>query len=369
MLERSENILALVAIAALVFGCMLVLAPFMSALLWAVVMSFSTWGLYERILALVRNREHIAAGIMTVLLAAILLAPLVIVGVSLGENFDNLARAIQGWIGAGIPEPPAWLAGLPVVGEKLAAFWVGLAADSPKLIAYLQNLGAPFGRWLLGTGLAFGHGVLYLSLSVLTAYFLYRDGSAAAAQVRAGMERIAGARAHHLLAVAGNTVKTVVHGIIGAALAQGIMAGLGYWIAGVPGPFLLGLLTCVLALIPVGPPLIWIPASLWLFNEGHVGWGIFMLIWGAVGISGIDNIVKPYLISQGSRLPFILVFLGVLGGILTFGFIGVFLGPTLLAVGYALLRDWTRTQLSPPSASGEESSPVPEAPRPSAPPS
>ncbi len=121
------------------------------------------------------------------------------------------------------------------------------------------------------------------------------------------------------------------------------MAGLGYWIAGVPGPFLLGLVTCFLALIPWGPPLIWVPATVWLFREGHPGWAVFMGIWGITAISSIDNILRPYLISLGSRLPFLLTLLGVVGGVLRFGIIGVFLGPTLLAVGYALLTEWTRT--------------------------
>ena len=363
MAQRTEYLIALVALAALIVGCVLVLAPFVSALLWAVIICFSTWGAYERLLKLVRGRESLAAGIMTLLLAVILIGPLVVVGVSLGDNAKHLTEAIRRWTAEGFPAPPDWLAGLPLVGPKLNVLWLSLEADSTKFIAYLKRLAAPVSKWLLGTGLAFGQGLLYLTLSVLTAYFLYRDGTDVARRARAGMERIAGARAYHLLEVAGNTVKGVVYGIIGAALAQGIMAGLGYWIAGVPGPFLLGLLTCFLALVPVGPPLIWIPASLWLFNQDQTGWGIFMLIFGAVGISGIDNFVKPYLISQGSRLPFILVLLGVLGGVLSFGIIGVFLGPTLLAVGFALLIDWTRSRLPSavpvPTPPGSEMPPSP----------
>ena len=128
-----------------------------------------------------------------------------------------------------------------------------------------------------------------------------------------------------------------------ALRAVATLAAGWFWIAGVPGPFLLGLLICFLALIPVGPPLVWIPVTLWLFHQGHTGWSIFMLFWGIVAISGIDNIVKPYLIAQGSAMPFILVLLGVLGGLFSFGVIGVFLGPTLLAVGYVILMQWTRT--------------------------
>lgn len=354
MVKRNEDILALTALAAVIVGCLLVLAPFLSAILWAVVICFSTWGIYERLLALVRGRESLAALLMTCLLAVLVLGPLAIVAASLGENTTHLARAIQGWAAAG---PPEWLARVPVIGETLHAYWI--AFDMGKLVAYLRDLAAPLSRFALGTGLALGQGVLWLALGVLITYFLYRDGLDVAAHLRAGMERIAGARAHQLLAVAGNTIKGVVYGIIFAALAQGVMAGLGYWIAGVPGPFLLGLLTCFLALIPWGPPLIWVTASVWLYHAGHTGWAIFMFLWGITAISSIDNILRPYLISLGSRLPFLLVLLGVVGGVLRFGIIGVFLGPTLLAVGYALISEWTRATRARRSVDADVQAPSP----------
>jgi predicted PurR-regulated permease PerM len=156
------------------------------------------------------------------------------------------------------------------------------------------------------------------------------------------VERIGGERGKHLLTVAGNTIRGVVYGILGTALAQALLAGIGFLIAGVPGAAVLALLTFFLSVVPMGPPLVWIPAVIWLFHQGHTGWGIFMLFWG-VGVSSVDNVVKPWLISQGSDMPFLLIFFGVLGGALAFGFIGVFLGPTLLAVGYRLVTEWATT--------------------------
>jgi predicted PurR-regulated permease PerM len=310
-------------------------------MLWAVIVCFSTWRVYERLLLLMHGKTRFAAGVMTLLLALVMLVPFVFVVSSIGDNIDTLTRALQRLRAEGFATPPEWVAGLPLVGAKLDAFWRGLEIDSTRLFDYAKKLATPVSKWLLGAGLAFGEGLMHLTISVLTAYFLYRDGSEVAARMRAGMERIAGARAHHLIGVAGNTVKGVVYGIIGACLAQSVLAGIGFWIAGVPGPIFLGFLTFFLAFIPVGPVLIWLPAGLWLFHQDHVGWGIFMIAWGVIAISGIDNIVKPYLIAQGSALPFILVLLGVLGGLLTFGVIGVFLGPTLLAVGYSILLEWT----------------------------
>jgi predicted PurR-regulated permease PerM len=132
-----------------------------------------------------------------------------------------------------------------------------------------------------------------------------------------------------------------MYGLLGTALAQALVAALGFTIAGVPGVPLLAVLTFVTSLVPVGPPMIWGGAAIWLFSQGNTGWGIFMLIWGALLISGVDNVVRPMLISRGSSLPFLLVFLGVLGGVIAFGFVGMFIGPTLLAVGYSLISDWT----------------------------
>ncbi|HEY4139633.1 MAG TPA: AI-2E family transporter, partial [Casimicrobiaceae bacterium] len=179
-----------------------------------------------------------------------------------------------------------------------------------------------------------------LALSILIAFFLFRDGDEIIGRLRAGIARIAGDHGGRLANVAVGTVRGVVLGILGTALVQGILAGLGFWIAGIKAAPLLGFATFLLSPVPVGPPLVWVPAGLWLINIGETGWGIFVLLWGMLVVSTIDNVIKPLIISHGSDLPFVLVLLGVLGGVVAFGFIGVFLGPVLLAVGYGLLQEW-----------------------------
>lgn len=141
-----------------------------------------------------------------------------------------------------------------------------------------------------------------------------------------------------------NTVRGVMYGLLGTALAQALVAAIGFAIAGVPAVLLLSVLVFVSSLIPVGPPVIWGGAAVWLFAQGSTGWGIFMLVWGFFGISSVDNVVRPMLISHGSSLPFLLTLLGVLGGVIAFGFVGLFIGPTLLAVGYSLMSGWTHTR-------------------------
>lgn len=340
--QRIEQIASIVAAALLVIGCLVILRPFVSALLWAAILSFSTWPLFTRLMRALRGRRTLAATLMSLLVAALLVAPLVVLSVTLADNVANLAAATTRLVEQGPPPPPTWLDDVPVVGNAILAVWQEWMADSRQFLQGLQNSLTRAGRWLLGHGLAFVEGVAQLSLSVLVLFFLYRDGNFVIERLTAGATRLAGMRAVGLLAVAGNTIKGVVYGIFGTALAQGALAALGFLIAGVPGGLLLGLLTFFLSIVPMGPPLVWVPAAVWLYLQGELGWAIFLVIWGALVISSVDNIIKPYLISRSGALPFVLVLLGVLGGIITFGFVGVFLGPTLLAVGYAVMRDWTR---------------------------
>jgi predicted PurR-regulated permease PerM len=240
-----------------------------------------------------------------------------------------------------LPQPPAWVATLPLVGPQLDAGWHSWANDGARLETLVRSTATPIRTWVLHRGLAFGTGVFYMILSVFVSFFFFCDGERVVGKVADGAKRLLGDRTQHLLTVVGQTVKGVVYGILGTALAQGIVAGIGFWIAGVPSPLLWGLLTFFVSFIPGGPPFVWVPATIWLFYTGQTGWGVFLAIWGIFVISGVDNVVRPYLISRGCNLPFILVLLGVLGGVLAFGFIGMFLGPVLLAMGYALIDEWT----------------------------
>jgi len=339
--SKLEQNLGWIIVLVLLGGCLLVLRPFVSALLWAVVLCVSSWPVYRRLLGLLGNRRTLTALLMTLAMILIILLPFLIVVMTLADNVKELTAAVRTWIEAGPPAPPAWLARVPVLGEKATEYWQSLAADNTKLWAEAQRLIEPVSGWLLKAGLALGGGLMQLALSIFIAFFLFRDGVSVAKRLIDMVDRIGGERGKHLLTVAGKTVRGVVYGILGTALVQAVMAGIGFLIAGVPGVALLALLTFFASVVPVvGTALTWLPAAIWLFHQGSTGWGIFMLIWG-VGVANVDNFVKPWLISQGSDMPFILIFFGVVGGALTFGFIGVFLGPTLLAVGFRLLEEWS----------------------------
>ncbi len=350
MHSKLERNIGLVILLVLLAGCLLVLRPFLSALLWAVVLCSSSWPVYRRLLGWLGNRRTLAALVMTLAMILIVLLPFLVVGMTLADNVKDLTAATKRIIEAGPPAPPAWLLKVPGVGQQATDYWQSLSADTTKIWTEAQRLLEPASSWILRGGLALGGGLMQLALSIFIAFFLFRDGVAAAGRLTTAVDRIGGERGRHLLVVAGNTVRGVVYGILGTALAQAIAAGIGFLIAGVPGVALLALLTFFASVVPViGTALTWLPAAIWLFHQGATGWGIFMLIWG-VGIANIDNVVKPWLISQGSNMPFILIFFGVLGGALTFGFIGVFLGPTLLAVGYRLVEEWAATKSIEPAS-------------------
>jgi predicted PurR-regulated permease PerM len=353
-LERNLGWIVLLALLA---GCLLVLRPFVSALLWAVVLCFSSWPVYRRLLGWLRNRRTLAAFLMTLAMVLIILLPFVIIGATLADNVNQLTSAAKHWVQNGPPGPPAWLARVPVVGPRATEHWQELTADTATLWTEAQRFIEPVSSWLLKSGLALGGGLMQLALSIFIAFFLFRDGVAAAGRLTVAIEHISGEQGKHLLTVAGQTVRGVVYGILGTALAQAVMTGIGLFIAGVPGAALLALLTFFASIVPVvGTGLIWVPAALWLFHQGATGWGIFMLIWG-VGVASLDNIIKPWLISQGSNMPFLLIFFGVVGGALAFGFIGVFLGPTLLAVGYRLVEEWISSHRSAPPSPASPAAP------------
>jgi predicted PurR-regulated permease PerM len=246
------------------------------------------------------------------------------------------------------------------VGPQLYEYWQGFANNTAEFINQLVNakLVSDLGQYLLSAGeflmiaaALVAQGTLQLALSLFIALFFYRDGLEGAKRLHHIVHRLWGESGVRLLDVVGATIKSVVYGTIGTAIAQSSLTALGLWLAGVPEVLLLGFLTFLMALTPIGAPLVWFPAAIWLFYHGATGWAVFLILWGIFVVGGADNIIRPYFISRGSDLPFVLVFLGVLGGTLAFGFLGLFLGPTLLATGYEIVRHWA--EVDPPPAPAE----------------
>ena len=348
--KRVEQVAQIAAIAVLVIGCLLVLQPFVTALLSAAIVSFSTWPIYKWLELKLGGRRWLAALVMTLFLIVIIVLPLAWLALTIADSVAPAIDELREFFAEGLPGPPDWLVSIPLIGDYLDSAWRELTASKAVLNETLMKFMQPAREGLLKFGLIVGEGVLQLSLATFIGYFFYRDGEALVAAARVGAGRIVGTLMPDLFRTVGGTIKGVVYGLLGTAIVQGVVAAIGFMIAGVPGPVLLGTATFFLSLLPIGPPLIWGGAAAWLVYQDQLGWAVFMAVYGFFAISGIDNVVKPLLISRGSSLPFVLVFLGVFGGVFAFGFVGIFLGPTLLAVGLALAQRWTRPAEPPPQS-------------------
>jgi predicted PurR-regulated permease PerM len=346
-MEQLTGVLALVV---LVGGALIVVAPFMTALLWGAILAFSTYRPYLRLAGALGGHRGIAALLIVLAILVVLIAPVVVAGSAFATRVPELVLGLQAKLGSGAPPLPDWITQLPLAGPRIEESWDAIAARNPDMIVRLRQLAAPVFGAALAAGLSVLQGIGLLILSVLFAAFFYLSGESLGNALEGAMRRIAGAQAPVLLGLVGGTVKGVVYGILGTSLAQALLCAVGYWIAGLPSPGLLGLLTFFLAVIPGGPLLVIVPGAIWLGQQGQTGWAVFLVVWTlAVGLS-IDNVLKPIIIGRSSHVPFILIILGVLGGAAAFGLLGVFVGPTLLAVAHAVLRDWVSLKTGRPSA-------------------
>ena len=340
----AERILMGLLLGGVAIGCVLVLYPFISALLWAAILVFTTWPVFEWLRARLRLSNGPAAGLMVALTAVVVVLPIVLAAPSRSDDIRQLRAAIEDSLKSGLPLAPGWLFDIPLVGPTVGELWNHWAEDIGVMLSALQ----PYFGIALENGLhvllGIAGGVLMFLLALFAAFFIYVNGEAMAAHVKLLLHRIAGGRADRLILVTGNTVRGVVYGILGTAIVQGILTAIGLGMAGVPRAMLLGGTAGLLAVLPVGAPLIWIPATIWLLSTGHLGWGIFLAVYGSIVISGADSLIRPWFIARGAHLPFLLTILGVMGGAIAFGLLGIFLGPVLLGVGYTLMNEWARSE-------------------------
>lgn len=330
-------------VAALLVGLVVlsfqVLQPFIVPLLWAGILAYVTWPLYQRLLEALRGRRSLASGIMTVALAIAVIGPGAWLVAVLRVELVNAYQEAVALLARGVDFPDALLR-LPWLGEWLREFTERAANDPRALGAELRQLvDRSFGE-IAGIIGGVGRNVVKMVIAVVSLFFMYRDGKTFAVQLARALEQVLGARVHNYLDAIGQTVKAVVYGLVLAAIAQGTLAGVGYWVAGVESPVFLAAFTTLSALIPFAVPFVWGSVGVWLIAIGNTAAGIGLLIWGATAVSWIDNIVRPYVISSATRIPFLLVLFGVLGGLTAFGLVGLFVGPVILAVLLAVWHEW-----------------------------
>lgn len=338
--RRVNQYAQLAAVVIIVVGCYLVLQPLIPAVLFAAVVCSATWPLYLRLRKALWGRPALAALAMTLLSIVLLIGPTLLFAASLADNVMAIAEAAKALLQAGPSQAPAWVRDIPLLGELLADYWQRLVSSGASPLVQWQGVLEPLRKFLLGAGKSAGEGLLQLALASFIGFFFYRDGEVLMRGLRQALEQIAGERGSEFLETIDRSVTGALSGIFGTALAQALVALAGFVIAGVPAAFLLSVATFFLSIVPIGPPLVWGGATLWLVHQGQLGWAVFMAVWGFLGISTIDNLVKPYLISRSSNLPMLLIVLGVLGGVVAFGFIGLFIGPPVLAIGLTLVQLW-----------------------------
>jgi predicted PurR-regulated permease PerM len=337
----AERVLLALLLGGIAAGCVLVLYPFFSSLLWAAILVFTTWPVCEWLHTHARLARGPAAGVMVALTAVVLVLPLALAAPGGATDVNHLRGVVDDALRAGLPGSPGWVFDIPLIGQTLGNLWNRWAADISIMVEAMQPY---FGILLeggLGLLLGLANGVLLFVLALFIAFFFYLYGDPIAAHLRVILQRIAGERADRLIDVTGATVRGVVYGILLTAIVQGVLTAFGLWLSGVPRPVLLGAVAGFLAVLPIGAPLVWIPGALWLMGTGHLGWGIFLAVYGVVAVSGADSVIRPWFIARGAQLPFVLTVLGVLGGAIAFGLIGIFLGPVLLGIGYTLVKEWS----------------------------
>ena len=328
--------------ALLLIGCIAVLMPFTGTLLFAIVICVTTTPLRIRLLALLRGKSSLTAALMCLAMVLLLVVPMALLSGALADAADKMIAYLRPLLEKGMPtDVPEWGKNLPLVGSSISDYWQTLASNREELNELLRQFIAPTRKFALATASLFGQGLLQLVLVIFFVFFILRDAQTYGDALRTGSRKLAGDLGERMLKLADNTVTSVMIGIVGTAAAQSLVAMLGFVIAGVPGVVMLTVATFFFSMVPViGATLIWLGAAAWLYEGGQAGWALFMVLWGMFGISSVDNFVKPVLISRTSSLPLLLIVVGVFGGVLVFGFIGLFLGPTLLALGQVLIREW-----------------------------
>lgn len=350
--KRVVHALLLVGLVALGF---VVVRPFLIPIAWAFIIAYATWPIFDRLAGALGNRRAVAALLTTALLAVGLVVPMLLLTGPLARECVAFGREMAAWLSNGRTSSAAATVSIPWLGRWLQALVDDMAREPEVWRAQLTQWG---NHWI-GVAAQFagslGRNSVKFGFALLTLFFAYRDGEALLEQVRRSLRPYLGGRLDVYLAAIGDVCRSVVQGVVLTAAAQGALAGIGYWAAGVGAPLLLAILTALAALLPFGTPLVWAPAGIALVVSGHTWAGVGLLLWGMIVVSWIDNIIKPLVISSAGHLPVLLVIFGVVGGVLGFGLVGIFIGPFVVATLLAVWREW---QLDLEAGEDEGNSPV-----------
>lgn len=357
-MNESRGDLARVTLGVLFIGALLlasawILLPFLAALIWATMIVVATWPVMLRIEGWCGGRRLPAVAFMTIAILLVFVIPLVL---AIGVIVANVGIATDWVKGLGeysLPAPPSWLGAVPLIGERLLAGWENVQASGlPALAERLEPFAQDFSRWLLAEVGTFGLLLVQFVLIVILAGVFYAGGEAWADWLKSFGRRLADERGEDAVVLAGQAIRGVALGVVVTAIVQSALGGIGVAIAGVPFAGLLTAVMFVLCIVQLGPLLVLAAATIWLYVTDQAGWGTFLLIWTVV-VSPIDNFLRPVLIRRGADLPLLLIIAGVVGGLVAFGLVGIFVGPVVLAVTYTLVDAWVNTPAEHPLTNGK----------------
>ena len=352
--DLTRNVLAVIFLGLLIGTSLWVLLPFLPALVWATMIVVATWPIFLALERRLGGRRWAAVTLLTVLMLLVLIVPFAAAVSALVGNTDQIGAWISGLQNFKLPAAPDWLARVPLVGERISTAWTEWHANPEKLVATVVPYAQTFATWLLGQFGSVGMMVLHFLLVVIGCAILYSTGEQAVVGVRRFAQRLAGTRGDNSVTLAGQAIRGVALGVVVTAIVQSILAGLGLWVAGIPFAALLTAVIFLLGVAQLGPLPVMGLAVFWLYWSDHPGMGTFLLVW-TVLVGALDNVMRPILIKRGADLPLLLIFAGVVGGLVGFGLVGVFVGPVVLAVTYTLLNAWIADKLGPAEPAAADS--------------
>ena len=339
-------VLGVLLIVLLIGGALWILSPFLPALIWSMMIVVATWPLLLRLQRALGDRRRLAAAVMTALLLVIVVAPLAVAVSTIVQQAARLSNVKVAEIR--IPLPPVWIEGVPVVGAKVTAEWRVYSSATPEeLASKAAPYVTPVVSWIADRAGSFGAFLLQMLLTVLLCGVLYVTGETAARGVRRFARRLQGEAGVHLVLLAAGAIRAVALGIVVTAIVQTALGAVGVAVAGVPYVSIFAAVMFVFCIAQLGPALPMLAAVVWLYVAGATTAAFGLFVWTAI-VGLLDNVIRPIMIRRGADLPLLLIMAGVIGGLLSFGLVGLFVGPVVLAITYTQLNAWIAEQDATP---------------------
>jgi len=338
--DITRIMLFVLVIGTLLVGSAWTLLPFLSGLIWATTIAIATWPALLRLQGLIGGRRSLAIAIMTLLVLLAFLVPFAVAISTLLDAAEHSPAVMNDFLAQGLGPPPAWIAEIPVFGERIAERWQAVSEGGPGAFAALVT---PYARsaaaWAIAATGGLGRMLVLVLFTLVLVTILYARGETAARGALAFAHRLGGETGERTLHLAGQAIRSVALGVVLTALVQSLLAGLGLWFCGIPHPGVLTAIAFVLGIAQIGPVPVLAPSVIWLYWTGSSGWGTALLIW-SLPVAALDNVMRPILIRRGVQLPMLLIIGGVIGGLISFGVVGLFVGPVVLAATYTLAKEW-----------------------------